>query len=164
MKNSLIKRIITCAALSVFFFAIAQASTETSKESRMNAKATGPFEVKRVPQPADSSGLGRFTLDKQYHGELEATAQGEMLAARTATQGSAGYVAIEKVTGKLGDRSGTFLLQHSGLMNRGEGKLSVTVIPDSGTDALTGLSGTMDIKITTDGHFYEFDYSLPEKK
>jgi Protein of unknown function (DUF3224) len=130
----------------------------------MSTKATGPFDVKMTPQPASDSGLERFTLEKQYHGELDATASGEMLAARTATQGSAGYVAIEKVTGKLGGHSGTFLLQHSGIMDRGEGKLSVTVIPDSATGELTGLTGTMNIKITAEGHFYEFEYSLLAKK
>ena len=126
-------------------------------------KATGPFAVTMTPQSAADAAVGRIVLDKQYHGDLEATATGEMLAATTAVKGSAGYVAIEKVTGKLGARTGTFLLQHNGLMTRGDGKLTVVVIPDSGTGDLTGLTGAMTIQITKGGHFYEFEYSLPEK-
>jgi Protein of unknown function (DUF3224) len=122
-------------------------------------RATGPFDVKMIP-----AGEARFTLDKRYHGGLEATATGEMLAAMTAVSGSAGYVAIEKVSGTLAGRTGTFHLQHSGIMNRGVPSLHITVVPDSGTDGLAGLTGTMTIQIAPDGaHAYEFDYALPEK-
>jgi hypothetical protein len=127
--------------------------------SLATVRATGPFDVKMTP-----AGEGRFTLEKQYHGDLEATATGEMLTAMTATKGSAGYVAIEKVTGKLADRTGSFHLQHTGVMNRGAPSLTITVVPDSGTDDLAGLTGMMRITIASDGaHSYEFDYALLEK-
>jgi len=125
--------------------------------------ASGPFEVKLTPQDdkIDAS-LGRMTLDKQFHGDLEATSKGQMLTAATGTKGSAGYVAIEKASGTLHGRSGTFVLQHSGTMTRGALQLSITVVPDSGTDQLAGLSGKMTINIAADGkHSYDFDYTLP---
>lgn len=125
----------------------------------------GAFDVKLTPQPpADPDGPwapGRMALDKQFHGALAATSQGEMLAARTEEKGSAGYVAIERVSGTLQGRQGTFFLQHSGIMDRGEGQLSIVVIPDSGTGELTGLRGRMDIIITDGKHEYEFEYTLP---
>ena len=104
--------------------------------------------------------LGRVSLTKQFHGELEASAVVQMLSAGTAVKGSAGYVAIERVVGRLGGREGTFVLQHSGTMNRGEASLSVTVVPDSGTGELAGLAGTMTIDIVKGDHFYRFDYTL----
>ena len=103
-----------------------------------------------------------MSLDKQFHGDLDATSKGEMLAANTEVKGSAGYVAMERVTGKLHGRSGTFVLQHSGTMNRGSPQLSVTVVPDSGTDQLEGLVGKMAIKIEGGKHFYDFEYTLSE--
>ncbi len=125
---------------------------------------TGPFEVKRIAHDVHegASGLlGRHALDKVYHGDLTATGVGEMLSAGTATPGSAGYVAIEKVTGTLAGKSGSFYLQHSGTLTRGQGSLSIHVIPDSGTDELTGLTGTMQIVIAEGGkHSYVFDYDL----
>lgn len=127
-------------------------------------KAAGPFDVKMTPQSAAEAAVGRFTLDKKYHGDLEGSGNGEMLTGMTSVKGSAGYVAIEKVTGSLAGRRGGFHLQHSGLMNRGTPSLSITVIPDSGTGELTGLSGSMSIVIAADGsHSYTFNYSLPEK-
>ena len=130
----------------------------------MSTRATGNFEVKLHPQPlsdpsADAS-LGRLSIDKQFSGDLNATSKGEMLSAGTATKGSAGYVAIERVSGALHGRTGTFVLQHSGTMNRGEPQLSVTVVPDSGTAQLTGLSGRMAIIIDGGKHSYDFDYTL----
>lgn len=124
-------------------------------------QATGPFEVKLTPQ-ADNldPALGRMTLDKQFHGDLEATSLGQMLTGGAATQGSGVYVAIEKVTGSLHGRRGSFLLHHTGLMTRGTPQLSITVAPDSGTDQLTGLTGKMDIHIANGKHSYTFDYSL----
>ncbi len=128
--------------------------------------AKGPFEVTLARQKADNpqavaSGHGRLSIDKHFQGELEATSQGEMLSFMTSTKGSAGYVAIEKVAGTLGGRKGTFVLQHSGTMNRGGQQLSVTVVADSGTDELTGLSGTMKIIIAPDGkHSYEMEYTF----
>jgi hypothetical protein len=136
----------------------------------MSAHATGPFDVKITPQPPEDKvgdpSIGRMTIDKQFHGDLEATSKGQMLAAMTDVKGSAGYVAIERVTGTLhtpnGARSGSFALQHSGTMTRGAPQLSVTVIPDSGTGQLAGLAGKMTINVADGKHSYGFDYTLPE--
>jgi hypothetical protein len=146
----------------------AAVAAKSQKEKKVSATshASGTFEVKMTSPPADvkgdSEGIGRFSLDKQFHGDLEGTSKGEMLAISSRVQGSAGYVAMEQVTGKLNGRTGSFALQHTGTMNRGAAKLSVTVVPDSGTGELVGLSGQMDIKITDGKHFYEFDYALTE--
>ena len=130
----------------------------------MTQRATGPFNVKLLPLDTafagDAPPLGRMSIDKQFSGDLEATSQGEMLAASSAVKGSAGYVAIEKVTGSLHGREGTFTLQHSATMNRGAPSLSITVIPDSGTGDLVGLTGSMQIIIENKNHSYVFDYSL----
>lgn len=126
-------------------------------------KASGTFEVKvtpQAPEATDHSGVGRLLLDKEFHGDLEATSQGQMLAVGTAVQDSAGYVAVEKVTGALHGKSGTFALQHSGTMTRGNPGLSVTVVPDSGTGDLAGLTGKMQIIIADGKHSYEFEYTL----
>ena len=127
--------------------------------------ASGPFEVKLQPEPlslaAVHTGIGRMSLDKVFHGDLTAVSHGEMLAFKTHVQGSAGYVVLEKVTGKLGGRTGSFVLQHSSTMNQGVPTQSITVVPDSGTDQLTGLSGSMTIRITDGQHDYQFDYVLP---
>ena len=132
----------------------------------MSARATGTFDVKVTPQASDDKGdgaVGRMTLDKQFHGDLEGTSKGQMLTAMTAVKGSAGYVAIERVTAVLRGRPGTFALQHTGIMNRGTPSLTITVVPDSGTDQLAGLTGTMAIIIAADGkHSYEFDYALAD--
>jgi hypothetical protein len=138
------------------------ASKTPPARSTMSATIKGPFDVKMTPQGAATDPVGRFTLDKAYHGDLEATALGEMLAFGTAVKGSAGYVAIEKVTGTLAGRSGTFALQHWGVMDKGTPELRIMVVPDSGTGDLTGLTGTMTIDIQPDGkHFYGFTYTLP---
>jgi hypothetical protein len=124
--------------------------------------ARGAFDVTLTPQPADPDGfLGRMTIDKRFHGDLEATSQGQMLAAQTAVRGSAGYVAMERVQGTVGGRTGTFVLQHSGLMDRGAPELVITVVPDSGTEGLAGISGRMTILIEGGAHSYDFAYSLP---
>jgi hypothetical protein len=128
-------------------------------------RAVGPFEVTLNPQPPDAGGVGgpfgRMLIDKRFHGDLEGTSRGQMLAAGTATKGSAGYVALEEVTGTLGGRRGTFFLQHSGVMNRGAAALALAVVPDSGTGELVGLSGSMMINIDGGKHSYAFDYALP---
>ena len=130
------------------------------KEAAMPHAATGAFEVKMTPLKAeDGSTLARFALDKQYHGGLDGRSQGEMLTAGTAVKNSAGYVAFETFTGTLDGRAGTFVLQHSATMTRGDGKLSITVVPDSGTGALEGLTGSMTIRIENGAHFYDFDYA-----
>ncbi|MBW3655378.1 MAG: DUF3224 domain-containing protein [Gemmatimonadetes bacterium] len=125
--------------------------------------ATGTFEVKLAPQAVtfEESGLGRLSIDKQFQGDLQAASKGEMLAYRTAVQGSAGYVALERVDGTLHARGGTFVLQHSGTMNRGVQQLALTVVPDSATGGLEGLSGSMKIIIEDGRPSYEFDYDLP---
>jgi uncharacterized protein DUF3224 len=128
------------------------------------ARATGAFDVTLTPQPsddkADDGALGRLSLDKRFHGDLQATSKGQMLTAGTAVKGSAGYVAIERVSGTLLGKSGTFVLQHSGTMTRGEPQLTITVVPDSGTGGLTGLTGRMTIMIADGTHSYAFEYTL----
>ncbi len=132
----------------------------------MSKHISGLFDVKMSPQTASENedvSISRMLLDKQFHGDLEASSKGQMLAHRTSINGSAGYVAMEKAVGTLQGRKGSFVLQHSGTMNRGEATLVLTVVPDSGTDELEGLSGSMTITITDGKHYYGFDYSLPEK-
>jgi hypothetical protein len=123
-------------------------------------KAHGDFEVKTAPKSAADAPIGRMSLDKRFHGDLEATSKGEMLAFMTSVKGSAGYVAMEQVTGALNGRSGTFVLQHSGTMAHGAEQLSVTVVPDSGTDELKGLAGKMAIIRSNGNHSYDFDYEF----
>ena len=124
---------------------------------------SGPFDVK-VTHQDDSSGdplLNRMTLDKQYQGALEATGMGQMLTAGTEVKGSGAYVAIEKVSGTLEGKKGTFILQHTGTMTRELPHLAIIVVPDSGTGELEGISGKMMIKFAEGGkHFYELEYTL----
>jgi hypothetical protein len=129
----------------------------------MTNHATGTFEVKVTPQSDDKSdaSLGRMWIEKQIHGDLEATSKGQMLTAATDVKGSAGYVAIERITGTLKGRSGSFVLQHSGTMTRGTTSLTITVVPDSGTGQLAGISGIMKITISDGKHSYDFDYTVP---
>ena len=124
--------------------------------------ASGEFDVKLAAQLTQDKSLGRLLIDKQVRGDLTGSSKGEMLSAATEVKGSAGYVAIEKVTGALQGRSGTFVLQHSGTMNRGDGQLSVTVVPDSGTGELQGIKGRMTIRIAGGKHSYEFEYSIEQ--
>ena len=131
----------------------------------MTTNATGTFTVKMTPQTWSESSvdhtLGRFLLDKQYHGDLEATGDGQMLAAGDGKPGSSGvYVAIERVTGSLHGRTGSFILVHNGIMNRGVPSLTISVSPDSGSGELTGIGGTMNIIIADGKHSYEFAYTL----
>lgn len=126
--------------------------------------AHGTFDVKLAPQtPFDSSegAVGRMTIDKQFQGDLIASSKGEMLALMSGSvKDSGGYVAMERVTGALQGRTGTFALQHSGTMNRGAQSLTLTVVPDTGTGDLAGISGAMKIIITDGKHFYDFDYTI----
>ena len=128
--------------------------------------AKGTFEVKVTPQPAEAgvgdASIGRMGLDKQYSGDLEATGRGQMLATRSPVEGSAGYVALEKVSGTLHGRHGEFALQHNGIMMRGAPQLTVTVVPDSGTGDLQGLVGTLTITQADGKHFYDLEYTLPD--
>ena len=128
----------------------------------MTQHATGIFEVKLTPQEdkSDDKSTGRMTIEKQWQGDLEGTSMGQMLTGGDFHTGSAGYVAIETMTGTLNGRKGTFILQHNGIMSRGEGQLTIIVVPDSGTDQLAGLAGKMTIKIENGKHFYDFEYTL----
>jgi hypothetical protein len=160
-----------CLSLGPGFRAYAQtqapspAPNSVQKETTMTTHATGTFEVKLNPQVPDGkfedATLGRMTIDKQFHGDLEATSKGQMLTAATDVKGSAGYVAIERVTGTLYRRSGSFILQHTATLTRGVPQLSVTVVPDSGTGQLVGLTGKMNIIIADGKHSYDFEYTLP---
>lgn len=137
------------------------------KEGVVTAQANGTFEVELAPQPMSSvapdSSLSRMSIEKRFRGDLEGTSRGEMLSARTDVEGSAGYVAMERVTGSLHGRRGTFILQHSGTMNRGaQEQFSVTVVPDSGTGDLAGLTGRMTIRIEAGEHFYELEYTFAD--
>ncbi|MCA9838475.1 MAG: DUF3224 domain-containing protein [Trueperaceae bacterium] len=129
-------------------------------------QAKGNFKVDLKPQaPSYGDGdvkLARLTIDKQFSGDLEGSSYGEMLSARTAVKDSAGYVAIEKVTGTLQGRKGSFVLQHSSTMTRGKAQQSITVVPDSGTGDLEGLSGSLTIIIENGQHFYDFNYCFEE--
>ncbi|MDO8051083.1 DUF3224 domain-containing protein [Janthinobacterium sp. SUN211] len=126
----------------------------------------GTFDVTITPETlsdtAAQSGLGRLSLDKRYHGALDASARGEMLSARASVAGSAGYVALERVEGTLDGRHGSFYLQHSGMMTRGAPALSVTVVPDTGTEQLQGLSGSLAIRIEEGKHYYAFTYEIAD--
>jgi len=165
------RRAIALLAISGCLFAAccAHAQAPTSKmqkrEPVMTRHAEGTFDVKTTPLAADDAvagtPLGRYSLVKQYHGGLEATAKGEMLSAGDPKSGNAGYVAIEHVTGTLNGHTGSFALQHIGTMENGSYKLSVTVVPGSGTGQLTGLAGTLTILIDNGKHSYTFEYTLP---
>lgn len=132
----------------------------------MSHHASGTFDVKLVPLAADAdrpaSGIGRMSNDKQFHGDIEGSSQGQMLMLGTSVQGSAAYVSIEVVSGTMQGRSGTFALQHNGTMTRGVGQLAITVVPDSGTGELEGLAGQFSIRIENSVHYYDLDYTLPE--
>ncbi len=130
----------------------------------MSVTVTGSFTVSMTPQPADAfadgATLGRMTLDKTFSGPLAATSKGQMLTGMGGVKGSAGYVAIERPIGTLDGKRGSFILQHSGTMTRGVGQLTLTVVPDSGTEELMGLSGSMQIEVVDGEHRYTFRYSL----
>lgn len=158
MRHQVVK---TLAILS--FLAAAAA---VAQGVRMNAVAKGEFAVKLQPltfEGADpDAGLGRMSIDKTISGDLTATTKGQMLSAMSSVKGSAGYVALERVTGTLAGRTGSFVLQHNAFMNRGVPSLSIVVVPDSGTAGLAGIQGDFKIEITGGKHWYEFVYSLPE--
>lgn len=142
-----------------------QVPDAVKKGVTMATHASGPFDVKLNPQPSDDkaegSTLGRLSIDKQYHGDLEASGKGQMLTAMTDVKGSAGYVAIERVTGTLHGRAGSFVLQHSSTLTRGAPLQSITVVPDSGSGQLVGLNGKMIVNIVDGKHSYDFEYTLP---
>jgi Protein of unknown function (DUF3224) len=162
------RKIGPCARLAIgvgLVFGLITSTKAVEKGSAMTMHAEGTFDVKLTPQPEDKSEgltLGRMLIDKQFYGDLEAASTGQMLTGMTAVQGSGAYVAIERVTGTLHGRRGSFILHHLGLMVRGAPTLNVTVVPDSGTGELVGIAGTMTIVIANGKHSYDFAYSLPE--
>ena len=172
MKDLVSARIAVAAGLSLLLglgsVAKAQAPVidrGAVRHEMLVSRASGTFDVTLTPQATDThaevTSLGRMSLDKQFHGDLEGTSKGEMLTAGTGVKSSAGYVAIERVSGTLHGRRGTFILQHSGTMTRGAPRLDITVVPDSGTGQLAGLAGTMVIEIAGGKHSYDFEYTLP---
>lgn len=125
-------------------------------------RADGPFDVKVTP--VTETPFSRLSLDKQFHGDLEATGLGEMLATRSSAEGSGGYVAIERVTGTLHGRSGSFVLLHRGTMSGGGQRLELITVPGSGTGELAGIDGRMAIRVVERQHFYDLEYTLPDRR
>lgn len=167
IRRKVIAGVFLALSLSVYVSAQARAPHSTKKETTMTTQARGPFDVKLSPLEVynkdQGANLARMSIDKQFHGDLEATSKGEMLAAGSGGKGSSGgYVALERVTGTLHGRNGSFVLQHNATMTRGEPYLNIVVVPDSGSGALTGLSGKMNIVIADGKHSYEFEYNLPD--
>lgn len=164
-RVALAMAIATAFALLMPGTSSAQMTTQAA--ARTHHSATGSFTVQMKPLSESgfgtgSANLGRLSLEKVFEGDLVGVGQGEMLTAMTQTKGSAGYVAIERVTGSLNGRKGSFVLQHSGLMNRGAQSLSIVVVADSGAEDLVGLEGTLRIRIEAGKHHYDFDYTLPD--
>jgi len=151
------KRLLALLLLSLTLFS----ATAEEKGKPMSQHASGSFEVKLEPMTGE--GFPRLSLKKQFHGDLEGTSTGEMMSVEGTVEGSGAYVAIERITGTLHGRKGSFALVHNGTMRRGgEFSMIIRVVPDSGTDELTGLSGSMEIVIEGRDHFYKLDYVLPE--
>lgn len=123
---------------------------------------TGEFDVKIIPTESDDPTMGMMLLDKTYRGDLKGTGKGRMLTGMTSVKGSAAYVAIERIDGELNGKKGTFLIQHSGTMSKEKQSLTISVVPDSGTGELTGLIGTMEIRIVDRKHFYDFRFGFAE--
>ena len=141
--------------------ALAQDSAQ--KEAGVTTRATGRFDVTVLPLAADSSdtgGFDRMSLQKTFSGDLTGTSRGQMVAAGTAVEGSGAYVALERITGTLHGRTGSFMLQHNGTMQGGAYEMRITVVPDSGTGELTGLAGTFLIIFEGKDHLYQFDYRI----
>ncbi|MEP6731388.1 MAG: DUF3224 domain-containing protein [bacterium] len=156
---------ILIAALCLTIGSALHAQTSATIHNEASMTARGTFDVKTIPQPADDAAggpFGRLFLDKKFHGDLDGTSKGQMMAAGTAVEGSGSYVALELVTGTLSGRRGSFMLMHNGSMAKNvPTMLTVTVVPDSGTEQLQRLAGTFRIIIAPDGtHTYEFDYTL----
>src|ERR1700728_2330166 len=154
-----------CAVLLLAYIRTRSIDVVAAQGAIVTEHASGTFDVKLAPSgeadTAEGSTLGRYTLEKQYHGDLDASAKGTMLTAGTDVKGSAGYVAIERVTGTLKGHKGSFVLQHNGTLTRGTPQQNIIVVPDSGTGELAGLTGKLTVIIEEGKHSYEFDYSLP---
>lgn len=160
------RTLLVAAVLTALAAGAASTDPAARRDPAMTRTASGAFDVTIQPVAQEEfpggTSLGRYSLEKRYHGDLEAAAQGEMLTAGTAVEGSAGYVAIERVEGTLHGRSGSFVLQHLGRMGHGAQHLTITVLPDSGTGELAGLEGELEIAITDGKHLYELRYTLSE--
>jgi hypothetical protein len=163
-NNAYATKIALCL---VVIFAAAMYSQTSAAPKETSMHATGPFDVKLVPQDDKlGDGISRMTSEKQYHGDLEGTSKGQMLAVGSA-KSSGVYVAIETFTGTLQSgsgekKTGSFALHHTGIMTKSSPSLMISVVPDSGTGQLAGISGTMTINIAPDGkHSYDFEYTLP---
>jgi Protein of unknown function (DUF3224) len=164
MKQLVILLALTLVSLTVCVRAEIVTDQSTQEETTMTARGT--FDVKVTQQPQDDSAggpFGRLFLAKQFHGDLKATSKGQMLAALTAVEGSGAGVAFELVTGVLKGKQGSFILQHKGTMRKGVSAMSVTVVPDSGTDELAGIGGEVTIIVEGGKHTYEFEYTLGGK-
>jgi hypothetical protein len=157
---------IACSTM-VLAQSVPPSAPPAQKENLVSHHAHGTFDVKLTPQPSDDKSetpMGRMTLDKVFHGDLDATSHGEMLTGGTTVKGSGVYVAVERVEGILQGHRGTFLLYHTGVMTRGKPELAITVVPDSGTGELSGISGKLNIQIDQGKHSYDFEYTLPDAK
>jgi Protein of unknown function (DUF3224) len=155
--------LLALAALTMLAPATPATPPPPRPENPMIHHARGTFEVKLAPlSPPPAPGLARYSINKDVHGDLEATTQGEMYAGGDVSKGAAGYVAIEVVTGKLEGRAGSFALQHSGTIEAGVQKLSIVIVPGSGTGALTGIAGTFDLQVAQGQHSYVLTYTLPQ--
>ena len=157
----MIRLVVTLVMTLASPAAHARAAESTHTAGAMTAR--GAFDVKVTPQPADDSAAGPFSrlfLAKQFHGGLEGAGQGTMLGTQLADHSSGGYVALERVSGTLNGKQGSFILQHKGTMQKGKYTMDVTVVPDSGRDELTGIAGRMTIIIEGRKHSYEFEYTL----
>lgn len=170
-----VKNCSSVVSVILAFTFLAAIGADVNAQTKVNAKeklvtknAKGTFEVKVVPLAADANvgdpSISRLSLDKQFSGDLTGGSKGQMLGIETGIKDSGGYVAAERFTGTLGGKKGSFSLQHSGTMQGGKFDLQIKVVPDSGTDELAGISGTMKIIIEKGKHFYEFSYTLPETK
>jgi hypothetical protein len=161
------KKLLTVFALPLAFFVIGtRVGVGESTQKGTAMRAQGTFDVTVTPQkPTDSANepFQSLLITKQFHGDLEATSKGQMLGSRGPIEGSGGYVALELVTGKLNGKAGSFVLQHKGTMRKGTFMIDVTVVPDSGTEQLTGIAGSMTIVIEGSKHSYSFDYTLNNK-
>lgn len=168
MRDNKLK-IFTAIALAIMLAAFTNAQTgATKKGETMSKKATGTFEVKVAPLAAEENVgdplIGRLSLAKTFSGAMAGSSKGQMLGIDTGIKDSGGYVAAERFVGTLDGRKGSFSLQHSGTMQGGKYEMNIIVVPDSGTDELSGIAGKMTIKIEGGKHFYELEYSLPAKK
>jgi Protein of unknown function (DUF3224) len=151
------KRILAIVGLMLANFA----SASPSKDQLMH-HATGEFDVKMQPVSTADEPVMRMSLDKQFHGDLEASSIGQMMAGGNEANGARVYVALETVTGSLKGKAGTFVLAHRGTMTKDAQALSVIIVPETGTGELTGIAGELGIDIRDGKHFYTLDYTLPE--